>query len=505
MTETEALELGKCYADPCFFLDSYCQIYDAASGEWGPFRLWPAQRSALAVIHANSLSVILKARQLGMSWLCMGYALWQMIFRPAATVLIFSRRDIEALYLLSDDRLRGMYNRLPNWMKTGHGFVADSGHELSLENGSSARAFPTSAGDSYTASLAIVDEADLVPDLNRLMRAVKPTIDGGGKMILVSRVDKSTPNSEFKNIYRAAYAGTNGWTPVFLPWNVHPGRDQAWYERQKRDIQSRRGALDDLHELYPNSPTEALFPRSLDKRIPAPWLENCYVEMQPLDVEGAPALFGLEVYAAPQPGRQYVIGGDPAEGNPTSDDSALTVLDLLTGEECAALAGKLEPSTFAAAVDEVGRWYNYATVMVERNNHGHAVLLWLGDNSSLRVLQGPDGKAGWLNNSLGKTLVYNAGVEMFRDETTTLHSFDSYQQLAAIEGSTLLAPKGDRDDRADSYVLANVGRAAMMEETSNLQVLPAPNIYGSRDRAVTGAGEAARGADRGRGFYGSRR
>ncbi len=123
-----------------------------------------------------------------MSWLVISYALWQMIFRPAATVLVFSRRDTEALYLLSDDRLRGMYSRLPEWMKGGHGLVIDSGHEFSMQNGSSARAFPTSVGDSYTASLAIVDEADLVPDLNWLMRVVKPTIDGGGKMILLSRV-----------------------------------------------------------------------------------------------------------------------------------------------------------------------------------------------------------------------------------------------------------------------------------------------------------------------------
>ncbi len=192
-----------------------------------------------------------------------------------------------------------MYSRLPEWMKGGHGLVIDSGHEFSMQNGSPARAFPTSAGDSYTASLAIVDEADLVPDLNWLMRAVKPTIDGGGKMILLSRVDKSAPNSEFKNIYRAAHAGKNGWTPVFLPWHIHPGRDGAWYEAQKIDIESRTGSLDDLFELYPASPTEALSPRTLDKRIPAPWLEACFWEATSIDALLAPSLDGLEIYKSP--------------------------------------------------------------------------------------------------------------------------------------------------------------------------------------------------------------
>ena len=47
----------------------------------------------------------------------------------------------------------------------------DNDHEWQLSNGSRVLAFPTTAGDSYTASLAIVDEADLVPDLGRLMAA----------------------------------------------------------------------------------------------------------------------------------------------------------------------------------------------------------------------------------------------------------------------------------------------------------------------------------------------
>jgi hypothetical protein len=54
---------------------------------------------ALEQIAAYRLAVILKARQLGMSWLTVGFGLWEMIFRPAATVLLFSRRDDEAVSL----------------------------------------------------------------------------------------------------------------------------------------------------------------------------------------------------------------------------------------------------------------------------------------------------------------------------------------------------------------------------------------------------------------------
>lgn len=468
-----AHELGKCYADPIYFVATYCKIYDSVTSDWIPFDLWPAQRQALRVIHDNRLVVILKARQIGLTWVCLGYALWQIIFRPIAAVGLFSRRDTEALYLMGQDRLRGMYRQLPDWMKTGHDPVVDSGHEWALANGSAVRGFPTSAGDSYVSTLAIIDEADLAPDLNRMMRAVKPTIDNGGKLVLLSRVDKSMPNSEFKNIYRAAHAGENGWTPIFLPWSVHPGRNKAWYDAQKRDIESRTGALDDLHELYPSTPSEALAPRSLDKRIHPAWIEACYAEMKPLKhVSGAPSLPGLEIYKPPVLGRKYVIGGDPAEGNPNSDDSALTVVDVVTGEECAVLAGKYEPSTFGGYIKLVSVYYNHAPAMVERNNHGHAVIQWLQDNARrVRLLHGHDwdvdthdkeDKRGWMSSTLGKALLYTECADHFKQnaesKTIVLHSEASWHQLSSIEGATLRAPDGMHDDRADSYALAIVGR-----------------------------------------------
>ncbi len=456
--DQQVLEAAKCYCSAAYFIGTYGRIYDATAGDWIPFELWPAQAATLGTIVDNRLTVVLKARQLGLTWLVLGFALWLMLFRPAATVLLFSRRDDEAVHLLTD-RLKGMFARLPDWLIHGLSVVEDSAHEWQLSSGSVARAFPTSAGDTYTATLAIVDEADLVPDLNRLMNAVKPTIDGGGRMVLLSRADKGQPESEFKRIYRAAKAGENGWACVFLPWHVRPERDAAWYEAQRRDILTRTGALDDLYQQYPATDAEALAPPTLDRRIAPDWLLKCYEERKPLETpKDAPAIPGLEVFVEPQPGRRYVIGVDPAEGNPTSDDSAATVLDYETGEQAASLAGRLQPSTIAAHVDALGRYYNSAGLMVERNNHGHAVLLWLRDHSRLARLIGWDGKEGWLSSSKGKALLYDSMADAARDGDILLHSFETYIQLASIEGSSLRAPEGRHDDRADSCALAQRGR-----------------------------------------------
>jgi hypothetical protein len=192
-------------------------------------------------------------------------------------------------------------------------------------------------------------------------------------------------------------------------------------------------------------------------------LQQCYVDATPLTLTKlpqAPAIPGLVVYTLPQPAHSYVIGADPAEGNPTSDDSALVVLDANTGEEVASLVGKFQPAVLADHAITLGLWYNQACILAERNNHGHAVLLELDHRHELRVLSGHDDKPGWLSSQRGKALLYASCADAFRKREVILHTFATYSQLASIDGSTLRAPEGEADDRADAFALACVGRAS---------------------------------------------
>src|SRR5574343_11561 len=450
-TAAQVEELTRCYSSPAHFLTTHARIYDATRREWIPFELWPSQRAALATITSNNQVCVLKARQLGLTWLVLGHALWLMLYRPAAAVLLFSRRDEEAKYLLSGERLRGMWLRLPDWMRTGITATADGAHEWSLSNGSSARAFPTTGGRSYTDSLAIVDEADFADDLDGLLNAVKPTVDAGGKLILLSTADKSRPLSPFKRIYRAAQSGDNGYRPIFLSWQARPDRDADWYAAQRADVLARTGALDDLHQEYPATDTEALQGRTLDKRFPAEWLDRCY---QPLQGQPSSLGTGVTIYAEPQAGRAYVIGADPAEGNPQSDESSATVLDVLSGEQMCVLAGKLDTSAFAPLLDALSRYYNAAPVMVERNNHGHAVRLWLGEFGRCQLYTGLDRKAGWLTTGNSKPLAVDNAAEMVRDAALIIHDPQTHMQLAMLDGATLRAPEGEHDDRALCLIMA---------------------------------------------------
>jgi hypothetical protein len=456
-----------CSTSPAFFLDRYGHVYDPLARGWTRFRLWPEQARTLEQLAAHRLAVILKARQLGMSWLTVGFGLWQMIFRPAATVLLFSQRDDEAVHLLTF-RLRGMYDRLPPLFRARN-VVRDNAHELRLSNGSAALAFPTTGGRSYTASLAIVDEADHTDDLDGLLNAVKPTIDAGGRLVLLSTVDKSRPESPLKRIYRAAKAGENDYAPIFLPWHAHPGRTAQWYAEQQRDIQARTGGLDDLYQEYPASDLEALAPRAVDKFFPAEWLNRCYersehgvgaddpqsptAELQP------PDLPGLVVHAPPQPGHTYVIGADPAEGNPQSDESAAVVLDYPSGEQAATLGLRCDPEMFAVHLNRLSHLYGEvaggggAEILVERNNHGHAVILALRQVGAA-LLRGLDGEIGWATTGASKHLMFDQAAKDIRQGGLRLHDETTYWQLASIDGATLSAPPGQHDDRAMACVLA---------------------------------------------------
>src|SRR5688500_15517344 len=133
----------KCYTDVRYFAMRYGWLYSATEQAWLPFTLWPAQMATLRRMADERLLVVLKARQLGISWLCLVYALWLLIYQAPATVLLFSLREAEAVDLL--ERLRGMYARLPRWMQARR-VTRQNETVWTLSNGSRALAFSTKGG-----------------------------------------------------------------------------------------------------------------------------------------------------------------------------------------------------------------------------------------------------------------------------------------------------------------------------------------------------------------------
>jgi hypothetical protein len=473
--EAQQREWLRCAVSAAYFTHGHVQIYNATAQQWMPFVLWSAQMNVLEQMEHERLLVVLKARQLGLSWLTLAYALWLLVFRAPATVLLFSLREAEAVELLG--RLRGMAKRLPDWMVAWPA-VRENDTRWELHNGSRALAFSTNGGRSYTATMAVVDEADFVPDLGQFLNGVKPTVDAGGKLFLISTSDKRSPVSVFKQLYRAALQGVGDYRAVFLPWSARPDRDAAWHARTKAEMYAQRGTDDDFYAEYPATADEALAPEQLDRRLPLEWLRLCFAGEAATAATGAPSVTGLTVWRLPVAGARYVIGVDPAEGNVHSDESVACVMDAVRWEQVAVLAARVEPGLFARMVAQVAGWYNAADVLVERNNHGHALLLALADDGTVKLVDGYDGRPGWLSNVKGKPLLYDTLAEAVRDQAVLLHDQTTLAQLASIEASTLRAPTGLHDDRADACALAVAALAFGNRGEASVAVAPVDPLAG---------------------------
>ena len=81
------------------------------------------------------------------------------------------------------------------------------------------------------------------------------------------------------------------------------------------------------------------------------------------------------------PGRRYVIGADTASGTALVENDpdycAAVVLDLETGEECAAYRSRVRPEEFAYDLADLGNAYNTCPILVERNMDGGTTILVL--------------------------------------------------------------------------------------------------------------------------------
>ena len=175
-------------------------------------------------------------------------------------------------------------------------------------------------------------------------------------------------------------------------------------------------------------------------------------------VELPPTLWhlpGLAVYRLPAPGRRTVLAADVAEGLEHGDYSAATLLDADTWEELAHLHGHWEPDAYATYLDRLARAYG-ATVAVERNNHGHAVLVALKALGTPKGYIGDDGRPGWLTTAQSKPLAIDLLAQALRDGLITIRTQATLDELAIYritKSGDTSAPAGYHDDRVMSLAI----------------------------------------------------
>lgn len=216
-----------------------------------PFALWPAQIETLATMEHEDLVLILKARQLGISWLVCLFVLRLCLFKPAQQVLFLSKDQLAANKLIQ--RTRFLYHQHAD-KDLFPALTKDATQELVWSNDSSVISLPATrgAGRSETASIVVLDEWAFMPWPGETLAAVKPTIDAGGKLFIISSADG--PGSAYHQLWQGAISGSNGYTPVFIPWFARPDRAAGW---RNQKLQESGGDTATISREYPANDLEA--------------------------------------------------------------------------------------------------------------------------------------------------------------------------------------------------------------------------------------------------------
>jgi len=168
----------------------------------------------------------------------------------------------------------------------------------------------------------------------------------------------------------------------------------------------------------------------------------------------------LTVFKQPEAGRTYVIGADTAEGI-GSDYSVACVLDKETREQVAVLRGHIKPKQFAEALYALGKMFSNKRSMpllaVERNNHGHAVLLWLEDTLKYtNLFTHDDDRVGWKTTSATRPILFDSYIDAVENELMKLNSINSINESMTLidNNGKIEAMDGKHDDECVANAIA---------------------------------------------------
>ena len=454
-------EYAKCATDPTYFLGKYGIIQHPVKGKVN-FNLYDFQEKSLKSFMEHDYNIVLKARQLGLSTLTAGYALWMMTFQPDKNILVIATKQETAKNLVT--KVRVMHANLPGWLKQP--CVEDNKLSLRYKNGSQIKAVASSeeSGRSEALSLLIIDEAAFIDKIDTIWGAAQQTLATGGRALVIS-----TPNGVgnfFHKTWVDAENGVNDFNFIKLHWSVHPEREQEWRDEQDKllgpslaaqecdcdFITSGRGVIDGLllEQMKESSVREPMEKRGIDSNY---W-----------------------IWQPPNYTKNYVVSADVSRGDGT-DYSAFHIIDVESLEQVAEYKGKISTQDFGNMLVNVASEYNNALLVVENNNIGWAAIQQVIDREypnlfyTSKDLQYVDVQhqitnkyrsqernmvPGFSTTQKTRPLIIAKLEEMFREESVMVHSQRLIDELFVFiyNGNRAEALKGYNDDLVMSFAIA---------------------------------------------------
>ena len=446
------------------------------AGRLQPLKANRAQR--MFEQHRGRENIILKARQMGMSTWVAGRFLLKTVLVPGTTSLMVAhtRESAESLFAV----VLRMWENLPRPLRRRAGRPGRSnvgqitfpkiGSEFRIGSASDRNAGRGLSVQNLHCSEVARWSGDAAETLAGLRAALVPD----GELVL-----ESTPNGAY-GCFHAEWqaADESGMVRHFAPWWFEP----SYVGTKAFDYTAEEELLAARAEL---TAEQVGFRRELARRFGALRSQefaedpvscfrasgSCY-----FDLDGIEQRMGelhppfatrmgkaLQVWLPPVSGRNYIVAADAAGGGSKGDYAAVQVIDEATGTQCAELQARLSPRDLAREAAQLAREYNGALLVVERNNHGAAVLAFLEENSDgFDLYLGCDRMPGWVTDAgsrprmlheLAKVLCQRPGLIASERLLLECRSF------AVDEHGRAAAARGAHDDLVMSMAIAHAVRS----------------------------------------------
>jgi len=437
-------------------------------------------------------NIVLKARQMGMTtWIAARFFLWTVTHPGTLTVQVaHTQAAAEAIFRV----VQRMWENLPVELREGplKRARANAGQMVFGKIDSEFRVWSAgdvNAGRGLSVQNLHCSEVSRWPgDASMTLAGLRAALAPEGEMVL-----ESTPNGAYGAFYEEWCRGEGlgfraqgsevwlgeGLVRHFLPWWM-----EAAYVSEAVPEELLREDEAALVARYGLSAAQIGYRRGLERSYGGLRLqefaedaETCFkatgaccfevsaIEERLLDV-GEPIERrrggALLVWLPPQVGREYVVAVDTAGGGEDGDFAAVQVIDMRTGMQCAELQERLRPAELARVVAELAREYAGALVAVERNNHGAAVIAYLGASERYTKMYRQSGAVGWLTTSASKPeMVARMGV-LLRESAGMFLSrrlLGECRTFVAGERGKAAAASGAHDDLVMAMAVAQGVRA----------------------------------------------
>lgn len=499
-------KVQKIFSSPILWGETFCKVIDKR-GKKVKFILNPQQREL--VNNLEKYNIVLKSRQLGITTVSCCLSLYYAITKPSSHCMLVSYSADSASTIF--DKLKQMYDDLPNGIKPLE--LANNRSCLKFSNGSKITVCTMGSkelarGASLTfvhiSEVAFCKEDKVIKQLLAIEQALLPD----GKIVL-----ESTANgmNDFYNLWNKAENKESLYKPFFFSWiddklmfsleykefakrykALHNGTltideltedEQLYYgmgatleQLMWRRLKIANSSEEKFKQEFPSTPLEAFITTGNNvfnsEKVSKEYIERsktkplAVVPNIPIELKSYLNNY-FSVWEAPKRGVKYYIGVDASEGV-GQDYTVIDVYDQDALQVAQFRTNKLQPYLIAEILNNIGKWYNKALLVIEKASGGHIILDRMRNTFKyMNIYKHIDydqrgkkvKKIGWITSSKTKPILIQDFVECWENNEMFINSVSTLNEMKTYlySDGTANGETGTHDDCVIASALALQG------------------------------------------------